>query len=190
MGLLTEGINEMIATTHCNAAPIGFICRDGRVSLVLFHGSHTEENVRRDGWVVANFVYDPVLWVRTAFGDLPGDAFVTEDAAGTPVERLREAEAWAAFRVESSHDSKEALVVHLVPIREEILNLSLHPVNRGFSGIIEATVHATRYVRTQDPGLRALIDHHAALVRKCGGDREREALALLEDYIKTETGGR
>ena len=61
MGLLTEGINEVIATTRFNAAPMGIISRGGELRMMLFHGSHTAANIERDGWVVANFVYDPVL---------------------------------------------------------------------------------------------------------------------------------
>ena len=73
-------------------------------------------------------------------------------------------------------------------MKEEVLELRLHPVNRGFASIIEATVHATRYVRKHDPWLLQLIEHHAALVRRCGGAREHEALRLLEEYIAGKTG--
>jgi len=59
-------------------------------------------------------------------------------------------------------------------------------VNRGFASVIEATVHATRYLRTHDPKLRELIDHHAGLVRRCGGQREQEALGMLEGYLERE----
>ncbi|MGE5831376.1 MAG: DUF447 domain-containing protein, partial [Methanomicrobiales archaeon] len=64
MGLLREGINEVIATTWNNAAPMGIIFRDGEYRMVLFRGSHTAMNIERWGWVVANIVHDPVLWVR------------------------------------------------------------------------------------------------------------------------------
>jgi len=58
---LKDGINEVIATTACNAAPMGIHYRDGEANMVLFCGSHTAQNVERDGWVVANFIHDPVL---------------------------------------------------------------------------------------------------------------------------------
>ncbi|MDN7025991.1 DUF447 family protein [Methanoculleus sp. FWC-SCC1] len=183
MGLLGEGINEVIATTSGNAAPIGIICRDAVPRMVLFRGSHTAENVLRDGWIVANFVYDPVVWVRTAFEDLPAEAFRTEAVDGTSVQRLVDAEAWIAFAAEVERSTQEAHVVRLTLLREAVEDLRLHPVNRGFASIIDATVHATRYVRTGDPHLRRLIDHHASLVRKCGGRREWEALDLLQGYI-------
>ena len=187
MGLLTEGINEVIATTDCNAAPMGIINRNGSLHMVLFRGSHTARNVARDRWVVANFAFDPVLYVRTAFSDLPEDDFVREVVDGRTVCRLRDVEAWAAFAADVERSSGEALSVRLVPLKEEVLGLRLHPVNRGFSSIVDATVHATRYIRNRDPWLGRLIEHHAGIARKCGGPREWEALALLERYIDDPT---
>ncbi|WP_292364262.1 MULTISPECIES: DUF447 domain-containing protein [unclassified Methanoculleus] len=183
MGLLTEGINEVIATTDGNAAPMGIINRGGSLHMVLFRGSHTARNIARDRWVVANFVFDPVIYVRTAFDDLPEDAFVFEEINGMVVCRLRDAEAWAAFAADVERSSDEALVVRLVPVHEGVLDLRLHPVNRGFASIVDATVHATRYIRSRDPWLKQLIEHHTGLARKCGGSREWEALELLERYI-------
>ena len=184
MGLLRDGINEIIATTRYNAAPIGIINRKTEPRMVLFHGSHTAAHVARDGWVVANFVFDPVIYVRTAFDDLPDDAFVEEEVAGTLMHRLEGAEAWMAFGAMIEHRGAESMVVRLTPLKEEILSLRLHPVNRGFAGIVEATVHATRYVRNRDPLLEQLIEHHGGIIRKCGGEREREALELLWKYIE------
>ncbi|EJG07634.1 protein of unknown function DUF447 [Methanofollis liminatans DSM 4140] len=184
MGLLREGINEVIATTRDNAAPMGIICRNGALSMVLFKGSHTEANIRRDGWVVANVTHDPAVWVRTAFADLPPEAFVEIEAGGRAVQRLAACEAWAAFRATVRHETAETYFVALEPLGEGVIaggKVQAH--NRGFAGIIEATVHATRYVQNGDPALKALIDHHLAIVRKCGGPREREAAALLEEYI-------
>ncbi|WP_292519424.1 DUF447 domain-containing protein [Methanoculleus sp.] len=188
MGLLTEGINEVIATTGQNAAPMGIINRNGSLHMVLFRGSHTARNVARDRFVVANFVFDPVIYVRTAFEDLPPGAFVREEIDGRVVCRLRDAEAWAAFAADVERSSEEAITVRLVPMHEEVLELRLHPVNRGFASIVDATVHATRYVKTRDPWLGRLIEHHAGLARKCGGPREWEALELLNRYIGDLTG--
>jgi hypothetical protein len=183
VGLLAEGINEVIATTDCNAAPMGIINRSGSLHMVLFRGSHTARNIARDRWVVANFVFDPVLYVRTAFDDLPREAFVREEVDGLVVSRLRDVEAWTAFAADVERSSDEAIIVRLIPVKEEVLGLRLHPVNRGFYSIVDATVHATRYVRNRDPWLGQLIEHHAGLARKCGGPREWEALELLEQYM-------
>ena len=189
VGLLTEGINEVIATTDHNAAPMGIINRGGSLHMVLFRGSHTARNVARDRWVVANFIFDPVIYVKTAFDDLPPDAFVPEEINGMTVYRLHDAEAWAAFAADVERSSEEAIIVRLIPLKEEVLDLQLHPVNRGFASIVEAAVHATRYVKNRDPWLGRLIEHHSALARKCGGSREWEALELLDRYIADLASG-
>lgn len=182
MGLLTEGINEVIATTRFNAAPMGIICRDAQVRMVIFRGGHTAHNIERDRWVVANIVHDPVLYVTTAFSDLPRDAFLPVTVHGREMHRLAEADAWQAFNVVIEHRGTESMTVRLSSLHEKILSSTVWPVNRGFNSIIDATVHATRYVISRDPALKKLIDYHAEIVRRCGGKQELEALQLLIEY--------
>ena len=183
MGLLRGGINEVIVTTAFNAAPMGIHLREGKATMVLFSGSHTVENIRRDGWLVANFIHDPVVYVKTAFGDLPRDQFVEEPVAGMTMQRLAGADAWAAFTAVTGRTTAEAVMVTLTLRKEIIEEVAIHPVNRGFNSIIDATVHATRYRMNHDPRLKELIDYHAGIVRKCGGKRELAALELLTGYI-------
>jgi hypothetical protein len=183
MGLLRSGISEVIATTRYNAAPMGIILRDGVARMVLFSGSHTAENIEKEGWVVANFVYDPILYVKTAFEDLPHGDFCEEIVNGRKMHRLIAADAWAAFTTTIDKKTSEALMVTLTLQKEIIETVSLHPVNRGFNSIIDTTVHATRYRMNRDPELKKHIDYHAGVVRKCGGKRELEALGLLMGYI-------
>jgi uncharacterized protein len=185
VGLLKSGINEVIATTAYNAAPMGIHVRDGKTSMVLFRGSRTAENVRRDGWVIANFIHDPVVYVRTAFEDLPQGDFLGEVVNGRTMQRLSSAEAWVACSASIERETPEALIVRLQVETEIIEEVAVHPVNRGFGSIIDATVHATRFRLTPDPELKKMIDYHAGIVRKCGGKREIEALGILLGYCGT-----
>lgn len=183
MGLLNEGINEIIATTQKNAAPIGIIYRNGNYSAVLFHGSHTEKNVLRDGWLVANIVYNPVLYVETAFGDLPESAFCEEVAQGRRVDRLCEAEAWVLFECQLERSTGEASVISLEPVHEEVISAVVRPFNRGYAAVIDATVHATRYVVNRDPDLRRMIDYDLGITRKCGGKQEQKTADILNKFL-------
>ena len=184
MGLLKSGINEIIATTAYNAAPIGIHFREGKATMILFRGSHTAANVERDGWVIANFIHDPVIYVRTAFDDLPREDFTDEAIDGITMQRLRHTDAWAAFSARIVHGNGETIIAELTPKKEIIETVPFYPVNRGFGNIIDATVHATRYRVTRDPELRKLIEYHAGIVRKCGGKRELAALDLLTGYCQ------
>lgn len=183
MGILKSGINEVIATTRHNAAPMGIHVRNGKISVILFKGSHTAENVQNDGWIVANFIHDPVLYVRTAFEDLPDEMFVDEPVDGITMQRLKGVDAWAAFTAAIEHTTPEAAVAVLTLQKELIREPVIHPVNRGFGSIIDATVHATRYLKTRDADLKNQIEYHAGIIRKCGGKQELTALALLQEYI-------
>ena len=99
------------------------------------------------------------------------------------VSRLAAAEAWVAFRADLIADRAITISLSLTPLREEILSPIVHPVNRGFYSVIEATVHATRFVKTGDPRLGALIVHHIGLITRCGSPREHQARILLEEYL-------
>ena len=183
MGILKGGINEVIATTRQNAAPMGIHVRNGKTTIVLFRGSHTAANVQKDGWIVANFIHDPVLYVRTAFEDLPDEMFVDEPVSGIMMQRLKGVDAWAAFTASIEHETTEAVVAVLTLQKELIREPVIHPVNRGFGSIIDATVHATRYMKTRDVDLKNQIEYHAGIIRKCGGKQELAALSLLQEYI-------
>lgn len=181
MGLLTQGISEVIATTRQNAAPIGIHRRGDSLWAVLYRGSHTAANAVNEGWLVANVIHDPVLFVRTAFDDLPAGDFVSIPELGW--DRLAAAEGYVACRVEVEREAPGALRVRLAVVREEVLEPRCIPVNRGRCAVIEATVHATRFGQSRDPRLGRLIEHHASIVRRCGGPAELEALSLLMSYV-------
>jgi len=184
LGLLKEGINEVIASTYQNAAPMGIRFRNGVARMVVYRGSHTAGRIEEYGWIVANFIFDPVLYVRTAFEDLPPEYFFEEETGDLIVHRLKDTEAWAAFKAVIERRTREALVIRLSLLKEEIISPVIHPVNRGFTSIIEATVHATRYQIAASPELLGWIEHHAIIVRKCGGNREQEALQLLFTFLE------
>jgi len=178
-----SGINEVIATTAFNAAPIGIHYREKKYRAYLFLGSHTAQNIARDGWVVANFIHDPLVYVKTAFTDLPKDQFIEEPVDNKTMHRLAGADGWAAFSATVEHRTAETMTVFLDLEKELIEQVAIYPVNRGFNSIIEATVHATRYKVTRDPDLKKHIEYHAGIVRKCGGKKELEALEMLNGYI-------
>jgi hypothetical protein len=178
-----SGINEVIATTAFNAAPIGIHYREKKYRAYLFLGSHTAQNIARDGWVVANFIHDPLVYVKTAFTDLPKDQFIEEPVDNKTMHRLAGADGWAAFSATVEHRTAETMTVFLDLEKELIEQVAIYPVNRGFNSIIEATVHATRYKVTRDPDLKKHIEYHAGIVRKCGGEKELEALEMLNGYI-------
>ena len=181
MGLLDEGITEIIAVTKDNAAPIGIILREGQCpKLILFKGSKTEENIRRYGWMTANFVSDSLLYPKYAFSD----AAPEELASDGEYQYLKAADAWILFKAEVTNETEATYLVDLTEVKTEILRPGIRRVNRGFDAVIDATVHATRYIRTEDPDLKEKILYDFDLIRKCGGKQEQEAKKILETVCR------
>lgn len=178
-----EGINEVIATTLFNAAPMGIIRKGDSFSMIIFKTSHTANNVIRDGWIVANITNDPILFVTTAFEDLPDSCFIPDTTQGYTIHRLQGDYSWVVFQASVENETPDRIFVALTPVRAEIDQTYPSPVNRGLSNIIEATVHGTRFLLTHDPHFADLIRHHASLVLRCGGPKEKKALTLLYSYL-------
>lgn len=182
MGLLSEGITEVIAVTKDNAAPIGIIVRPGQgPKMILFKGSRTEENIRQFGWVTANFVSDCFLYPKYAFSDVMPEELTAVYAGGISMQRLVCADAWMGFRAVVVHETELTYLVDLIPQASEYLRIDLRPVNRGFDAVVDAAVHATRYVRTHDPELLQMIEYDLGLIRKCGGRQEHESGELIAE---------
>lgn len=176
--LLDARITETVATTRdgngeSNAAPMGLV-RDGDVYARLWEGSTTLENVRATNQVVVNFTRDPVVYVETAMDD--GSGFVVDG-------RLRDADGWIRCDAESVEEKRDEVTRWRLTERERNVEERILPTHsRGFASVIEATVHATR-LRFK-PELRELYEHHIDVARKCGGEREREAVDRLVEHVE------
>ncbi|WP_135604514.1 DUF447 domain-containing protein [Methanococcoides sp. NM1] len=184
---INEGISEMIVTTYQgwspNAAPMGIIRKDNELLVRLFKGSTTYNNVLAEHRLVANLVYDPLLFVRTTFGNVDSSEFdvFTHDERSFAV--LKEAVAWAVFECVDMKETSEALVAKLKPLHARMNKHVFRSVNRGFNLVIESCVHATRYELTNDEKYMRLIKAYSCTVNKCGGKAEKDAMKFLLNYL-------
>lgn len=183
MGPIKEGINEVIATTTGNAAPMGIISRGSVLQIGIYLTSHTARNIERDGWLIAHITTDPLIFVTTAFSDLPDDAYTDEIINGIRMQRLAGVDDWIAYSTTIVNRTSRKILVSLTPLHEHITRTMPSAHNRGFANLIEATVHGTRYQYTGSEDLKKLILHHIALVERCGGEREQQALYLLRNFL-------
>ncbi|MDD2665383.1 MAG: DUF447 family protein [Methanocellales archaeon] len=177
-----RGISEVIATTisesgEPNAAPIGIIS-DGNLSARIYTNTQTYANIKATKKMVANIVDDPLLFVSSALMH-PFQDEIRMDG-GYPV--LKAAKAWIVFECSIVNDPKCATVI-LRPLKKKILKRSVQPVNRGFNAVIEATIYATRYLAMKDPKYLRWIEHCEEIVVKCGGEREKEAMCKLKEFL-------
>jgi hypothetical protein len=177
-----EGISEVIATTRNdqpNAAPMGIINR-GFLYALIYKDGHTFQNVKKNREMVANFVLDPLIYVKTAFVDLDPSFFRSDEEV--PV--LTAAYAWVEFTCTFlERPTQKTALIKLLPRRSVILKRPISPVNRAFYAVLEATIQATRYKTLKDPKYRECVPYYEHIVRKCGGRQELEAFQLLKQYL-------
>ena len=178
-----EGISEVIFTTIShegipNAAPIGLHMKNGKFFARIYN-SKTLDNILSDPVACANIVDDPVLFVRSALSDIEPGKF--EFIEGFPV--IKEALGWINFDCRCQK-GENISVVDLSPIKSKISRRTIKPINRGFNSVIEAAIHATRYVVLKEQKYLDHIDYYNTIVQKCGGRREKEAMEVLYDLIR------
>lgn len=179
---IQEGIYEVIITTISpqgipNAAPIGLHMKNGKLFARIYN-SKTLENILSKPSAAANIVDDPFLFVESALSDIEQEKF--EYAKGFPV--LKDAAAWIIFECRCKK-GEIISVVELSPVRSKIMQRKIRPVNRGLNAVIEAAIHATRYVVLKDKKYLDCIDHYNTIVHKCGGKSEKDAMKLLYGLI-------
>ena len=113
------------------------------------------------------------------------DAALTVRETAEPV--LPNADAWVEVRVERIDAREENGTTirtwALEPVERAVLDERVPTINRGFGAVIDATVAASRL---DVPGFdeATLLDrlrYFAETVDRCGGPREREAFARIDD---------
>lgn len=138
--------------------------------------TRTRRNFHRQGGGVVQFVSDPRAFVEAAMTIYERDSPVLDSAdAWTEVE---------ATPVDSGEDGgTEWESWELRPVDAAVERTRPFTINRGFGAVIDATVAASRLdvpaFDTDD--LLARLDYFAETVEKCGGNREREAFARIDE---------
>jgi hypothetical protein len=178
---ICDGVSEVIVTTKngsVNAAPIGIIRKRRCVFARIYEGT-TLENIHSTGMLVANVTSDPRLFVISALGSLDEEHF--DSFCGLPA--IRNANAWILFKCKPRPKLDEYSVVLLDPTEGKINKNEVKAINRGLNAVIDATVHATRYVVTKDERLKQMIDYCNVIVSKCGGEEEKRAMGYLYRFL-------
>ncbi|MCX9082017.1 MAG: DUF447 family protein [Candidatus Methanoperedens sp.] len=178
-----EGISEVILSTLSpegipNAAPIGLHMND-RKFFARIYNSKTLDNILGNHAAAANIVDDPFLFVQSALSDIEPGKFELKE--GFPF--LKDTLGWIVFDCRC-RKGENISVVELSPVRSKILRRKIIPVNRGFNAVIEATVHATRYVVLKEQRYMDYINYYDTIVQKCGSPGDKDAMKLLFDLIR------
>jgi len=174
-----------------NAAPIGVLCTGAdTVTLYLYQGSRTVENVLENGRFTVNVTLDPLIFTDSTLGDLDEDMFSHHRG----FLHLRGADAFFTAEVVSVKElvkrdrfgESELYVVKARAgdvMRAETFRLVL---NRGIYAVIESLIAYTRAEFSDPVVLRERISEMNRVARKVGGPREREAMRRIIEALESK----
>jgi len=176
-----RGVTEAVVTTLgpndlWNVAALGVHAGDP-VTARTYGNTRTRRNFERQGGGVVQFVADPRDFA---------DAALSIREEPDPV--LDSADAWVeveARQVDSEEDHGTTVRTwELTPVESAVLREQPTTYNRAFGAVVEATVAASRLDTPgfDDAELRSRLAFFAETVERCGGEREREAMARVERY--------
>lgn len=166
-----------------NIAPMGPIVDESMRDLVLrpFPTSRTYANLKRLKCGVFHVTDDVLLLARAALDQIR-EIPDLESANVVDGLVLRDCCRWYEFDVESIDESGmrpvfKAVVVHCERRRDFI------GFNRAKHAVIEAAILASRLHLIGATGVLEQLERLKVSVDKTGGDQEREAFALVEDFV-------
>jgi uncharacterized protein len=179
-------IIESILTTMTpdgaiNFAPMGVEWGDAAIVIKPFLETTTFRNVRDTRVAVVNLTDDVMLFAQ---GAISSPQFPWMPAAVVRGAVLEAACSWRELEVVAIDDTPprsriETRVVH-TGSRREFLGF-----NRARHAVLEAAILATRTHLIPPEEIRSEYARLQVIVDKTAGPREREAMAMLTEYVRT-----
>jgi hypothetical protein len=174
-------ITTMNGSGRVNFAPMGVEWGEDAIVIKPFLETTTFQNLRETRAAVVNLTDDVMLFARGAIANVQFPAVPATTVRGVVLEA---ACSWREVAVDTIDDTPpRARIVARVTHRgtqREFLGF-----NRARHAVLEAAILATRthlltpaHIRDEFARLQVIID-------KTAGPREREAMALLRDYVET-----
>jgi hypothetical protein len=177
-------IVECIVTTTdasgaVNCAPMGVEWGDEAIVLKPFLDTATYRNVVATGVAVVNLTDDVRLFARAAISN---PIYPTVPALHARGVVLAECCAWRELTVQSIDStpprSRIACVVTHRGVQREFVGF-----NRASHAVLEAAIYATRLHMLDRAFVEAEMARLQVIVDKTAGPRERDAMALLVDFV-------
>jgi hypothetical protein len=154
---------------------------EARIVLKPFLETTTFRNVRETRVAVVNLTDDVMLFVQGAIGSPQFPWTPATEVRGAVLEA---ACSWREIEVETIDDTPprsriETRVVHR-GFRREFIGF-----NRARHAVLEAAILATRTHLIPADEIRAEYARLQVIVDKTAGPREREAMAMLTEYVRS-----
>lgn len=180
-------IIESILTTldregRANFAPMGVVWGEDEIVVKPYRETTTCRNLLETGEAVVNLVDDVLYFVK---GALSSPTFPSLPAVAVRGVVLEAACSWRELKVREAEtaEARARFVCDVVHrgVRREFLGY-----NRARSAVLEATILATRTRLLPIDEILAEYRRLQAIVDKTAGPPEREAMAMLTDFVQSE----
>ena len=173
-------ITTMDASGSVNFAPMGVEWGEKEIVIKPFLETTTFRNIRATGVAVVNLTDDVYLFAQAAISNPQYASFPATVVRGVVLEA---ACSWRELEVQSIDTTPprsriETVVVHHGTQREFI------GFNRARNAVLEAAILATRLHLIPRKDINADFARLQTIVDKTASPREREAMALLTDYVR------
>src|SRR5881396_1248913 len=160
-----------------NFAPMGVEWGDDEIVIKPFLETTTFKNLEATRVAVINLTDDVMVFAQGAIANVQFPAVPATVVRGVVLEA---ACSWREVEVRTLDATPpRARIVHRV-VRREFLGF-----NRARHAVLEAAILATRTHLLPADQIRAEFARLQVIVDKTAGPREREAMALLSEYVRT-----
>ncbi len=186
--MILEGIVTTLNPDRSpNISPMGPLVDDKSAQLQTFvlrpyQTSTTYRNLKRTGEGVLHVTDDVQLLARAAVGRLdPLPPLVPAQAVDGLI--LQDACRWYAFRTDSLNDHEPRTTIGCTVV-DRGRQRDFFGFNRAKHAVVEAAILATRIEFVPSRVILAELKKLAVIVDKTAGEQERQAFALLQDYLR------
>ncbi len=161
-----------------NFAPMGVVLDQNSLTVRPYRNTRTFRNMHSSGCAVVNFTDDALAFVQTGLyhAVLPGFP-----ATAVPGVVYREACSWLEIALISDAGSEERAEMRCRVLYRELRRE--FRLCRACNAIIEAAILATRLKISDAEFVDQRMMQCREVVEKTGGENERRAFQLIQDYI-------
>lgn len=162
-----------------NFAPMGVVWGEDAMTVRPFRDTTTYRNLVETRCGVTNVTDNVLSYAHTALSNRRLPHFPASHIRGVVLE---EACLWRELEVVDVNGDEQRARISCRVVAEGRLRDFLG-FNRGKNAIIEATILATRLHIHSPAHIHSAIESCDDLVRRTGGEQEREAIQYIQDYI-------
>ncbi len=179
-------IESMLTTVdregQANFAPMGVVWGEDEIVVKPYRETTTYRNLLATGEAVVNLVDDVLYFVR---GALSSPLFPSVPAVVVRGVVLEAACSWREIRVREA-ETAEARARFVCDVVHKGTRREFLGYNRARGAVLEATILATRTRLLPIEEILAEYRRLQVIVDKTAGPSEREAMALLTDFVRSE----